>query len=54
MTDYDFSNSVKFAASSMGDISPDTYVYRSVISCPGSPTGHFTAARPSYYSGYPG
>jgi para-nitrobenzyl esterase len=28
MTDYDFSDSVKFAAGSMGDISPDTYLYR--------------------------
>jgi para-nitrobenzyl esterase len=41
MTDYDFSDSVKFAAGSMGDISPDTYMYRYSYILPGQPNGAF-------------
>ena len=41
MTDYDFSDSVKFAAGSMGDISPNTYVYRYNYIIPDQPDGAF-------------
>jgi para-nitrobenzyl esterase len=41
MTDYDFSDSVKFAAGSMGDISPNTYVYRYSYIIPDQPDGAF-------------
>ena len=41
MTDYDFSDSVKFIAGSMGDISPNTYVYRYSYIIPDQPDGAF-------------
>ncbi|PWR70246.1 carboxylesterase/lipase family protein [Methanospirillum lacunae] len=41
MTDYDFSDSVKFAAGSMGDISPNTFMYRYSYVLPGQPLGAF-------------
>jgi para-nitrobenzyl esterase len=41
MTDYDFSDSVKYAAGSLGDISPDTYLYRYSYILPGQPNGAF-------------
>jgi len=41
MTDYDFSDSVKFATGSMGDINPDTYLYRYSYVIPGQPLGAF-------------
>lgn len=41
MTDYDFSDAVQFAAGSMGDLQPDTYVYRYNYILPGQPDGAF-------------
>ncbi|WP_321507503.1 carboxylesterase family protein [uncultured Methanoregula sp.] len=40
-TQDDFIDSVKFAAGSMGDISPDTYMYRYSYIIPGQPYGAF-------------
>ena len=41
MTDYDFIDSVKFAAGSMGDISPNTHMYRYSYILPRQPNGAF-------------
>jgi para-nitrobenzyl esterase len=54
MTDYDFSDSVKFAAGSMGDISPDTYVYRYSYILPGQPYGAFHGSETLLLFGVPG
>jgi para-nitrobenzyl esterase len=53
MTDYDFSDSVKFAAASMGDISPDTYVYRYGYILPGQPNGAFHGSEALLLFGVP-
>ena len=53
MTDYDFSDSVKFAAASMGDISPDTYVYRYSYVLPGQPNGAFHGSEALLLFGVP-
>ena len=53
MTDYDFSDSVKFAAGSMGDISPDTYVYRYSYILPGQPNGAFHGSETLLLFGVP-
>ena len=54
MTDYDFSDSVKFAAGSMGDISPDTYVYRYSYVMPGLNMGAFHGSETLMLFGVPG
>jgi len=54
MTDYDFSDSVKFAAGSMGDISPDTYMYRYSYILPGQPDGAFHGSETLLLFGVPG
>ena len=54
MTDYDFSDSVKFAAGSMGDISPDTYLYRYSYVLPGQPFGAFHGSETLLLFGAPG
>jgi para-nitrobenzyl esterase len=54
MTDYDFSDSVRFAADSMGDISPDTYVYRYSYILPGQPDGAFHGSETLLLFGVPG
>ncbi len=41
MTDYDFSDAAKFAAGSMADVNPDTYLYRYSYILPGQPNGAF-------------
>ncbi|MBN2734628.1 MAG: carboxylesterase family protein [Methanomicrobiaceae archaeon] len=41
MTDYDFSDAAKFAAGSMADLNPDTYLYRYSYVLPGQPDGAF-------------
>ena len=53
MTDYDFSDSVKFAAGSMGDISTDTYVYRYSYILPGQPDGAFHGSETLLLFGVP-
>jgi para-nitrobenzyl esterase len=53
MTDYDFSDSVKFAAGSMGDISPDTYMYRYSYILPGQPNGAFHGSETLLLFGVP-
>ncbi len=53
MTDYDFSDSVKFAAASMGDISPDTYVYRYSYILPGQSNGAFHGSETFLLFGVP-
>jgi para-nitrobenzyl esterase len=53
MTDYDFSDSVKFAAGSMGDISPETYVYRYSYILPGQPNGAFHGSETALLFGAP-
>jgi para-nitrobenzyl esterase len=53
MTDYDFSDSVKFAAASMGDISQDTYVYRYSYIIPGQPYGAFHGSELALLFGMP-
>jgi para-nitrobenzyl esterase len=54
MTDYDFSDSVKFAAGSMGDISPDTYVYRYSYILPEQSNGAFHGSETLLLFGVPG
>ncbi|MEI7857678.1 MAG: carboxylesterase family protein [Methanomicrobiales archaeon] len=53
MTDYDFSDSVKFAAGSMGDISPNTYVYRYSYILPGQSNGAFHGSETLLLFGVP-
>ncbi|MFA4848414.1 MAG: carboxylesterase family protein [Methanoregula sp.] len=53
MTDYDFSDSVKSAAGSMGDISPDTYMYRYSYILPGQPNGAFHGSETLLLFGVP-
>jgi len=53
MTDYDFSDSVMFAAGSMGDISPDTYVYRYSYIMPGQQNGAFHGSETFLLFGVP-
>ncbi|MFA4859200.1 carboxylesterase family protein [Methanoregula sp.] len=53
MTDYDFSDSVKFAAGSMGDIRPDTYMYRYSYILPGQPNGAFHGSEALLLFGVP-
>jgi para-nitrobenzyl esterase len=53
MTDYDFSDSVKFAAGSMGDISPDTYLYRYSYIIPGLNMGAFHGSETLLLFGVP-
>ena len=53
MTDYDFSDSVKFAAGSMGDISPDTYMYRYSYILPGQLNGAFHGSETLLLFGVP-
>ena len=53
MTDYDFSDSVKFAAGSMGDISPDTYMYRYSYILPGQLNGAFHGSETFLLFGVP-
>jgi len=54
MTDYDFNDSVAFAAGSMGDISPDTYMYRYSYVLPGQPDGAFHGSETLLLFGVPG
>jgi len=54
MTDYDFSDSVKFAAGSMGDINPNTYVYRYSYILPEQPDGAFHGSETLLLFGVPG
>ena len=53
MTDYDFSDSVKYAAGSMGDISPDTYVYRYSYILPRQSNGAFHGSETLLLFGVP-
>ncbi|MCX6689889.1 MAG: carboxylesterase family protein [Methanoregula sp.] len=53
MTDYDFSESVKFVAGSMGDISPNTYLYRYSYILPGQPNGAFHGSETLLLFGVP-
>lgn len=53
MTDYDFTDAVRFAAGSMGDISPDTYVYRYSYIIPGQPDGAFHGSEAMLLFGAP-
>jgi para-nitrobenzyl esterase len=53
MTDYDFIDSVKVAAASMGDISPDTYMYRYSYILPGQPDGAFHGSEALLLFGVP-
>ncbi len=41
MTRYDFADAAKFAAGSMGDLNPSTYLYRYSYDLPGQPNGAF-------------
>ena len=54
MTDYDFSDSVKYAAASMGDTRPDTYVYRYSYILPGQSNGAFHGSETLMLFGVPG
>ena len=54
MTDYDFSDSVKFAAGSMGDLSPHTYLYRYSYVLPGLNMGAFHGSETLMLFGVPG
>nr|WP_319376137.1 carboxylesterase family protein [uncultured Methanoregula sp.] len=56
MTDNDFVDSVKFAAGSMSDMSPDTYVYRYSYIIPGQPVemGAFHGSETILLFGIPG
>ena len=54
MTDYDFSDSVEFAADSMGAISLDTYVYRYSYILPEQPYGAFHGSETLLLFGVPG
>ena len=53
MTDYDFSDSVKYAAASMGDTRPDTYVYRYNYILPGQSNGAFHGSETLLLFGVP-
>jgi para-nitrobenzyl esterase len=53
-TDMDFADSVKFAAGSMGEISPDTYMYRYSYIIPGQPEGAFHGSETILLFGVPG
>jgi para-nitrobenzyl esterase len=53
MTDYDFSDSVKFAAGSMGDLRPDTYLYRYSYILPGQSNGAFHGSETFLLFGVP-
>jgi len=53
MTDYDFSDSVKFAAGSMGNISPDTYMYRYSYILPRQTNGAFHGSETLLLFGVP-
>ena len=53
MTDYDFTDSVKFAAGSMGDIRPDTYVYRYSYILPNQSDGAFHGSETLLLFGVP-
>jgi para-nitrobenzyl esterase len=53
MTDYDFSDSVKFVAGSMGDISPDTYLYRYSYILPRQSNGAFHGSETLLLFGVP-
>jgi carboxylesterase type B/2',3'-cyclic-nucleotide 2'-phosphodiesterase (5'-nucleotidase family) len=53
MTDYDFSGSVKYAAGSMGDIGPDTYMYRYSYILPGQANGAFHGSETLLLFGLP-
>nr|WP_321353175.1 carboxylesterase family protein [uncultured Methanoregula sp.] len=54
MENEDFISSVKFAAGSMGDISPDTYMYRYSYIIPGQPDGAFHGSETILLFGVPG
>ncbi len=54
MTYYDFIDSVKFAAGSMGDINPNTYVYRYSYVLPNQPDGAFHGSETLLLFGVPG
>lgn len=54
MTDFDFSDSVKFAAGSMGDMNQDTYVYRYSYVLPGQSYGAFHGSETALLFGMPG
>jgi para-nitrobenzyl esterase len=41
MTDYDFTDAAKFAAGSLSDLNPNTYLYRFSYDLPGQPLGAF-------------
>jgi para-nitrobenzyl esterase len=53
MTDYDFTDSVKFAAGSMGDLRPDTYLYRYSYILPGQSNGAFHGSETFLLFGVP-
>jgi para-nitrobenzyl esterase len=53
MTDYDFSDSVKFAAGSMGDLNPKTYLYRYSYVMPGINLGAFHGSETLMLFGVP-
>jgi para-nitrobenzyl esterase len=53
MTDYDFSDSVTFVAGSMGDIRPDTYIYRYSYILPGQQNGAFHGSETLLLFGMP-
>jgi para-nitrobenzyl esterase len=54
MTDYDFSDSVKYAAGFMADLNPDTYVYQYSYILPGQPNGAFHGSETLLLFGVPG
>lgn len=54
MTDYDFSDSVKYAAGSMADLNPDTYVYQYSYILPGQSDGAFHGSETLLLFGVPG
>ena len=54
MTDYDFSDSVKFAAGSMADMNHSTYVYRYSYVMPGLNMGAFHGSETLMLFGVPG
>ena len=53
MTNYDFSDSVKYTAGSMGDISPNTYMYRYSYILPGQSDGAFHGSETLLLFGVP-
>jgi para-nitrobenzyl esterase len=54
MTDYDFSDSVKFAAGSMADVNRNTYLYRYSYVMPGMNLGAFHGSETLMLFGVPG